>query len=212
MKKFFMIAVMAVCALAANAQTPAAGSFKITPLVGVNFSTISNDLKNASLESKVGFAAGVEGLYMTSDNFGISAGVMYSQQGSKFDINTAELKELGVKFGDKLSADYIAIPILAQSYLANGFAVKVGVQPAFKVSDKSPLDDMPAVVREALEKREGADLSINSFDLSIPVGISYEFSNIVLDARYNWGVLDMLKNDNLSGHNNVFQVMVGYRF
>lgn len=46
--------------------------------------------------------------------------------------------------------------------------------------------------------------------LSIPVGLSYEISNVVLDARYNWGVTKAF--DGLDSKNSVFQVTIGYKF
>lgn len=187
MKKFFMMAVMAVCALAANAQTPAAGSFTIAPKVGVNVSTLTND-RDVSLDSKVGLAIGAEGLYMFDDMFGVSIGAMYSQQGAKVD-------------GGSFDIDYITVPIMANSYLAPGLAVKIGVQPGFKVNEKIG------------NKEFGVDAKgIEGFDISVPIGASYEFSNVVLDARYNWGVSNVFKVDGLKGHNSVFQITLGYRF
>lgn len=187
MKKFFMIAVMAVCALAANAQTPAAGSITVAPKVGINISNIDGD-NDQSLDTKVGFTVGAEGLYMIDDMFGISAGVMYSQQGAK----TGDVK---------WNADYINIPIMANSYLAPGFAVKLGVQPGFKVNEDAKVGGL-----------SGDTDIFESFDLSIPVGASYEYKNIMLDARYNWGVTNMFKVDDLKAHNSVFQITLGYRF
>ncbi len=194
MKKFFMIAVMAISALAANAQTPAAGSITVVPKVGINFSTIDGNTDN---DMKVGFAAGAEGLYMIDDMFGISAGVMYSQQGAK--------QELTKGLDATLKADYINIPIMANSYLAPGLAVKIGVQPGFKVNEELKLSTN--------EHSGSAETKqVDSFDLSIPVGVSYEFSNIVLDARYNWGVTNMYKDKDSKAHNSVFQLTLGYRF
>lgn len=187
MKKFFMIAVMAISALAANAQTPAAGSFKVTPMVGVSIANLTGDF-NQTIDTKVGFTAGAEGLYMIDDMFGISAGVMYSQQGGK-------------DHGNSLSLDYVNIPIMANSYLAPGLAVKIGVQPGFKVRENWE-NSVLAIKGDAME----------SFDLSVPVGVSYEFSNVVLDARYNWGVTNVFKSDEAKAHNSVFQVTLGYRF
>lgn len=200
MKKFFMMAVMAVCALAANAQTPAAGSITVTPKVGINVATLTNDA-DYSLDSKVGFTAGAEGLYMFDDMLGISAGVMYSQQGAKGS---------GMLGDAKLNNDYINVPVMVNSYLANGFAVKLGVQAGFNVNNKIKVegesvdpDDLGAL---------GEPFKVNSVDISIPVGVSYEYANVVLDARYNWGVSNIFKADGLKGHNSVFQITLGYRF
>lgn len=196
MKKFFMIAVMAISALAANAQTPAAGSITVAPKVGINVATLTNDA-DISLDSKVGFTAGAEALYMIDDMFGISAGVMYSQQGAKIDDS-------------KLNNDYINIPVMANSYLAPGLAVKLGVQAGFNVSNKIKVGG------ESFDPKDmgalGEPFKMSSVDISIPIGVSYEYANVVLDARYNWGVSNTFKADGLKGHNSVFQITLGYRF
>ena len=57
----------------------------------------------------------------------------------------------------------------------------------------------------------GEDYKISKFDLSIPVGISYEYNNIVLDARYNWGLIKV-ENYGDPYYNRVFQLTLGYKF
>lgn len=42
------------------------------------------------------------------------------------------------------------------------------------------------------------------------MGVSYEFKNVVLDARYNWGVTKVF--DDADVKNSVFQVTLGYKF
>jgi hypothetical protein len=57
----------------------------------------------------------------------------------------------------------------------------------------------------------GEDIKVNKFDLSIPVGISYEYKNVVLDARYNWGLLKVM-NVGDAFYNRVFMLSLGYKF
>lgn len=51
---------------------------------------------------------------------------------------------------------------------------------------------------------------VKGFDLAIPVGLSYQYQNIVLDARYNWGVTKIM--DDVDSKNSVFQITLGYKF
>lgn len=204
MKKFFIMAVMAICSLAANAQTPAEGSVTVTPKVGVNVTNITSD-DYQSLDSKTGFTAGAEVQYMVNEKFGLSAGAMFSQQ--------------GCKVGDVTwNADYVNIPIMANSYIAPGLAIKIGVQPGFKVSNKVKTGGESFNADKIIYGKDSqgvptvADYRVQSLDVAIPIGISYEYKGVVLDARYNWGVNNMLKADGLKGHNNVFQLTLGYRF
>lgn len=81
--------------------------------------------------------------------------------------------------------------------------MKVGIQPGFNVnsSAKASVGDTSA---------ETDFDGTKSFDFSIPVGLSYEFSNVVLDARYNFGVTKVF--DGSDSCNSVFQIALGYKF
>ena len=52
--------------------------------------------------------------------------------------------------------------------------------------------------------------AVKGFELSIPVGLSYEISDFVIDARYNFGVTKVADGDDCK--NSVFQFTVGYKF
>ena len=186
MKKIFMMAVMAVAALTANAQQEA-GTFSIQPKAGLNVSSLSGD----GTKAKAGFTAGVEGMYQIVDKFGVSAAVMYSMQGAKSKANS----DLKVNYG------YINIPILANYYVVKGLAVKAGIQPGFMVSAKEKYGDTSINVKD----------DCKTFDFTIPVGVSYEIANIVFDARYNFGLTKTVKHFD-KGKNGVFTFTVGYKF
>jgi hypothetical protein len=50
-----------------------------------------------------------------------------------------------------------------------------------------------------------------AFNLSIPVGLSYEYQSFVLDARYNIGVTKLVKDAD-QGRNSTFSITIGYKF
>ena len=55
-----------------------------------------------------------------------------------------------------------------------------------------------------------------TFDLSIPLGISYEISDFVIDARYNLGVTNVLKENkgwtwDGKARNSVIMLTLGYK-
>lgn len=192
MKKVLVVAVLMFSSVATFAQH-AVGSFNLQPKVGVS---IANLTDNNSSDARVGLVAGVEGEYQASNIFSVSAGVLYSMQGAKYDA-------FGAKSTEKL--DYINVPIMANVYVVKGLAVKLGVQPGFKVNDK--LDLRMPVLGGAL-----VDLKAKSVDFSIPVGISYEYNNFQVDARYNWGLTKVFDVDKLDQKNSVFQITLGYKF
>ena len=189
MKKLFLMAVMALATVSSFAQH-AVGTFTIQPKVGLNLANVTD----GDGDIRVGAVAGAEFEYQISDIFSLSAGALYSMQGCKNNIE-------GVDVTTKL--DYVNVPILANVYVVKGLAVKLGLQPGFNVSHKLSVDkgstsgstDIPGV---------------KSVDLSIPVGLSYEYSNFVFDARYNFGVTKVA--DDADSKNSVFQFTLGYKF
>ena len=70
-------------------------------------------------------------------------------------------------------------------------------------------DKIATVVTE--ENNGSATAAFHRFDLTIPVGISYEYSNLVFDVRYNFGVTKLFKIIN-EGNNRGFTFTVGYGF
>ena len=190
MKKLFL-AVVAMMVSATTFAQNEVGQLTIQPKVGVNIANIT-DADGA--DPRIGLAAGAEFEYGLTDNIGLSAGVLYSMQGVKTTIVDADCT---------LKLDYLNVPILANFYVAKGFAVKLGVQPGFKLSSKAKVKGSGA------SKEVDVD-GIKSVDLSIPVGLSYQYQNIVFDARYNWGVTKIV--DDADSKHSVFQITVGYKF
>lgn len=188
MKKMILTAVVLLSSVATFAQR-AVGTVSLKPQVGVVGATMTEFEKT---KMKVGFTAGAELEYQLSDIFSLSGGVMYAQEGVKFDTGgDFKIGKTKIEFKDaKTNLAYINVPVMANVYVVPGLAVKLGVQPAFAV-DKGGT------------KAKG-------FDLAIPVGLSYEFANVVIDGRYNWGVTKVF--DNLDAKNSVFQVTLGYKF
>lgn len=131
-------------------------------------------------DSRVGLAIGAEAEYTVADIVSLSGGVLYSMQGAKRDGYTSEL-------------DYINIPLLVNVYPVKNLAVKIGLQPGFMVGNNEKVDD-----------------GLKKFDLSLPIGVSYEYRNFVLDGRYNFGLTKI--QDGIDSKNSVFQITLGYKF
>lgn len=189
MKKIFLMAAMALASVSSFAQQ-AVGTFTIQPKIGLNLA----NLTDGDADLRVGLAAGAEFEYQISDIFSLSAGALYSMQGCK---NTVA----GVDVTTKL--DYVNVPILANVYVVKGLAVKLGIQPGFNVTHE--------VKAEKGSSSRPINLpDIKSVDFSIPVGLSYEINNFVIDGRYNFGVTNIA--DNSDKKNSVFQFTLGYKF
>lgn len=192
MKKMFLAAAMMLVSVATFAQN-AVGQITIQPKVGLNIANIT-DADDA--DARIGLAAGAEFEYGVTDMIGVSAGLVYSMQGYKFSEGN---------YDTTVKLDYLNVPILANVYVAPGLAVKLGVQPGFKLSSKVKIEGSGTSI-----EGESDDDGVKGFDLAIPVGVSYQYQNIVLDARYNWGVTKVF--DDGDSKNSVFQITLGYKF
>jgi hypothetical protein len=197
MKKILVVAALMLSSVSTFAQH-AVGSFNLQPKVGVSIANLT-ELKDT--DPRIGVVAGVEGEYQASDIISVSAGVLYSMQGSKYEY---ELRSQKYKSTNKL--DYINVPIMANVYVTKGLAVKLGVQPGFNVSSSNKQE----VNTFAGSGSSTFDVKAKSVDFSIPVGLSYEYNNFQLDARYNWGLTKAFENG--KAKNSVFQITLGYKF
>ena len=197
MKKMMMIAAMMVATVAAKAQFEP-GTFTLQPKVGVTLATISSD----DSKFKFGMAAGIEGQYQLNNWFGLSAAVMYSQQGFK-------AKDIDLKG----NLEYINIPVMAKFYVTKGLSLNVGLQPGFMTKAKAKISG---------RDRDFKD-ECNKVDFSIPMSIAYEFENgLTFEARYTTGLTNVGKDvfDSSSSSwdkayqnkNEVFMLTVGYKF
>ena len=236
MKKILKKAALFAVALTASATAfaqPAAGTFSLTPKIGMNAAGVTSKYFDAGYEFDDGrgleatadykafFVGGVELGYQVTDKFALSAGVLYSGQG--FDrCKSIERndEEYNYFLGDysNLNLGYINIPILANYYLFKGFAVKAGVQPGFLVRAKYKIDvNAYGVVQDPTEhKNENVKDYCNTIDFSIPVGVSYELGcGVIFDLRYNIGLTHVAKETEYTKdtkvNNSVFQLTVGYK-
>lgn len=193
MKKFLLAAIVMMVSASTFAQREP-GTVTIQPRIGFSAADFNN---TEDTQARVGMVAGAEVEYYVSNMLGIAGGLLYSQQGAEIDLNNAA----DVKF----KIDYINVPIIANIYIWKGLALKAGIQPGFKVNSKisGSKGDYHAEVNMD---------DVNSFDISIPAGISYDFGRLVLDARYNFGLLKIFDDDYLDSKNLTFQLAIGYKF
>ena len=194
MKKMMIMAVMAIIAMTASAQKTLheKGTITLQPKVGLALGNFSGEYTKLAGDDdpkmRTGIIAGVEGEYYINDWFSAAAGINYAQQGWKRNDVTIKL-------------DYLNVPLTANFYVAPGLALKTGAQFGFLMSAKADDED----VKDVIEK----------LNVSIPVGISYEFSSFVIDARYNVAIAKCNKYDNGTDdkqRSDLVQITLGYKF
>ena len=197
MKKFTTLCLSLLLSATTFAQTEP-GTFSLQPKVGINVSNIiSSDGDN-----------GAEANYQLNKLLSFSLGTIYSQQGTKQSLNGTDVT---------MKLDYINVPILINFHVVKGLALKVGVQPGFLINDKAIVERNGVSVEFGIEKLiqntpQYSNVKLQNFDFSIPIGVSYEFSNVMLDARYCPGLVKILSDAPSSDRHIVFQFTAGYKF
>ena len=191
---------------------------------------------------KLGFEGGVDIEYMVHDRIGLTVGAMYAMQNEKYnDFHKGEKKagsenlyEFSKFENTRVNFGFLNVPVKCNVYLTDNFALKAGVQLGFMLSAKFKYnvvsglydklnpgniiyydaDGNPAQEGSNVYLAEEIDVkdSYKHFDISIPVGFSYEYENVILEAQYRIGLSKL----NLDGYadklrSSVFSVTVGYR-
>lgn len=231
MKKLFLIGLLALSAMALKAQ-PSAGTFSLIPRLGVSVATLSgfeiyyqSGSENSKYEPhyKGNMTAGLDAEYQVSDVLALSLGAHYAALGCRLadhseDSSTPQ-KYLGYNH-QSYKLETVQVPLMAHCYVAPDLAVKIGVQLGFLADAKESYEET-AYTEDKTGKREYGETTKTSEGrkdwfskcyVSIPVGISYEYANVILDARYNYDVTKISSNEKLDCRSNYFSFTVGYRF
>lgn len=113
--------------------------------------------------------------------------------------------------------NYISIPVLAQAHVWKGLTAKLGIQTDVLVSARSKANEEEKYNGVTHFEKYNTDIKdkLHSCVFSIPVGLSYTYKNIELDARYLWGiskVADTKDKNDKDLKNSTFAITLGYRF
>ena len=215
------------------------GTFSIKPMAGVNVSTFSGGIVSDLYHTKAGFTAGIEAEYGINNWLGLSLGLIYSQQGAKVDGSVSGIvtEETGdqyltkVQYDGKIQADYLNLPLMANFYIPviHGLALKTGIQMGILVKDRMnaktivetikirtsgywDLDETGNYLRMTETNVSLSDIC-KSIDFGIPIGLSYEYKNVTLDARYYFGLTKLDKTEDPENtRNRCLSITLGYRF
>ena len=200
MKRNLIILVMLAMPFIGNAQREV-GSWTFIPKVGINIAKLTdpdiyltdpdiyivNDQK-MEYTNKIGLVAGAELEYQLYERFSLSGGLLYSNQGTKTKDN----------------------PEFRNTSSTPDFAFHVGLQPGFAL--KKHIEEETKDEHGNWINTSSDDTWFKTFDLSIPIGLSYNIGAIQIDARYNLGLTNATKYDAVKIHNRVIQLTLGYRF
>lgn len=164
------------------------------PRVGMN---IGNVTKTTYAKSRVRGQFGAMAGYGLSDVLGVQAELLYSLQGYKMR-----------KSDEKFTLNYIKIPVLAKAYIIEGLNVEAGISFNFLTKAEYEYKDV-----------NGRNVStsvkdyVKKFDLSIPVGINYQFRRwFDVGIRYDISTIRVPKDSDHKARNANWAISAGFRF
>lgn len=181
-------------------------------------------------EYREGMVGGLDVQYQVNEKLATSAGLFYSVQGMRFPSSEdiGDDKEHYASDGFQWTYNYLSLPIMLHGYGPKGLSVNAGIQIGYllRAKGKGTLSqftvDDDGKVHYLTDENGNYMYAYNAeydilnvtkrLDISIPVGISYEYSHVVLDARYNFGLTKLNKHNADNYKNKVFSFTVGYRF
>ena len=199
MNKILIMAADAMMAAVGASTQHRQGDISIQPRVGVSFATLTN---TDDSKMKANLAYGAEYEQFVADQFSLAGGILFTNQGTKYtDVSDATL-----------NVYYFAVPITANYYVLPGLAVKAGVQPAYRVKTNMKMNGQKYDVDKIIDFLfNDSDVKMSKFDLSIPVGLSFEYNRVTLDARYNFGVTKLFTGIDDTTRNQVITITLGYK-
>ena len=181
---------------------------------------------------KEGLVVGVDIQYQLTNMFALSLGTLYSMEGCRFSDISDTYKPNTTRYvyilEDKhTELNYIKIPLVAHFYVTNNLSLNAGVQLGFPVYSHHKAtttyfqehEDGTIEYEKLYDKIElnhyKSDYDYENLKrttITIPVGVSYEYSNIVIDARYNIPATRAGKTGFSGAKSRTYQFTVGYKF
>lgn len=162
---------------------------------GANMANFTGDNLDGA-KWKIGFQGGALVSVPLFNEFSLQPEVNYSSQGFKFDQ--------GGETGS-MNVDYVNIPVLFKYNNPGGFFAETGPQLGFLISAKAKSPGVSVDAKSAYK----------STDFSWAIGVGYLISslNVGIDARYNLGLSNIIKESgNGTAKNSVIQVDIFYLF
>ncbi len=157
----------------------------------------------------IGFHVGGFADIKISEKFSIQPELLYSTQGSKFNL-LVNTNGSNYDTENTFLLSYINIPVMFKYYATEKFSLEAGPQIGFMVDSKLKTDVIgQSVTQDAKDLFESVDFGLN-------LGAGYDITKkISAGIRYNFGLTNVMKTesgDNSEIKNSVFSLSVGYKF
>lgn len=204
MKRTIQVFTACFLLLAAQ-QTYAQAQLAIGIKAGPNFANINTDASaGQNYKNRTGFHGGAFVLIKAA-KFGIQPEILFSQQGSKVEINSQNFES---------NFSYVNIPVIVKLYLAAGINLQVGPQFGFVTKAETPIADQ---LNPGSYKVEDVKDKMKSSDITAALGLGWDLPfGLTIDARYNMGLSKIYDQapstqQTTDAKNQVFQLSLGYK-
>lgn len=215
--------------IAALAQTDDA-TVTVKPMVGMTVTTLAGD-NTSDIRSGAGWAVGMEGEVRLSERIGLSLGLVYTKNTFKSVETMTDGAPSTLLFrsfsNNRFSQEHIQTPLMIAFYPVKHLALKAGIQPRLLLSatwqthvsgdyaDMSGVGYAPVIIEDLprthfdYDQTSQVRATFDKVGLSIPVGVSYEWKRVVLDARYHFGLSDEAESGDKERY---LMLTLGYKF
>jgi opacity protein-like surface antigen len=216
---FYFLATIVFLSFTAHAQET-----KFGIKAGVNFSNISSDLPDYSSDMKLGFHIGGGVSLGLTDNFAITADLLYDMKGAQQKITesyTAGSASVKRTSKEKLTISYIEIPVLARYNLESGLYFNAGPYIGFLAGFKDEEDVTQSSTENGVTTNTSSSTSStdhtgwSSSDFGLKFGLGYKMeSGLDLGLNYSLGLSNLIdvEGNPYKAHNNVISITIGYWF
>lgn len=194
------------------------------PNIGINFSYINKPIidfpgtEEKSTKPKIGIAYtfGANLKFPISNSVALLTGVQYANNKYSFKDISIENRLNKYFYGSSLSTSSIELPIIfSYKILTSNFSINTGFQLGYifsahsKTNIKSYSKDNNNLWSFKDEEQEKIDIKslIRKEKISIPIGFSYELSNLYFSLSYNFEMTKIYQNN----HSQNVTFKVGYK-
>lgn len=235
MKKIFSL-LMILLPLMASAQNESR-RVSLEPRAGITISKMSGSALTASGKWKMRCTAGVEVEIPLSDYYSLTSGADISDIGTGFKKQYMNDGYSTVK--EKLVVTYVTVPLQMKAYFkgVRGLSAHLGLQAGFLVRarDKATIKSIRTMdlgdgtssmyLWENYKEKQSENVSskFRNVVAGIPMGLSYEYRNVMIDATYTLEVLRQAMSlrtssdwnpygEPITARNYPICITVGYKF
>jgi len=234
MKKKLMIstALLLLSAVAGAQERTDERVWSLTPMAGMTVSTLVGD-DATDVSASLAWTAGAEASWRMSRLASLDFGAHYvrnrvkSSERGCYDTPISAGTPIVIDHV-RMANEYISIPVMVGLHPLPGLTLKAGLQASLLLSAHTNYhitgsvvdytkvsswrsDEVATLPRIDIDKDgcQGVKSQMRDYSFEIPVGVSYEWRNVVLDARYHFGLGHV--NHGGSSVRRYLQLSLGYR-